>query len=862
MEEPHESLEDALLFTLDDLSGEDFKRFKHKLCYFYLDGKDPIPWGRLKDADTLDMLRLLLAAYGEQGAPDATVKVLLAINMRDSASRLQKWSYNDRKRKYKRHIREAFQNIPQLGLHPSPRVTLQQSYIELLLKRRQDPPKIGHEIMAVERKHWKTKTDPEGGLNVDLENLFHSDTGGESSKTVLLSGPAGVGKTTVMWKLMLDWASDKLWHTKFDYAFYISCGAVSCGIRFISAIEMVLHSCPPGTVLTDDVLTNQDKILLIVDGFDELKHSDTPVDMLDKDPHKKQDVVNLMMNLLKKKIFPKCHLLVTTRPTSICPLLKCLRSPLFVDVLGFHPVQRKQYFHRFFQDKEEATQIFELVQRNETLFSMCFLPATCWVICSVFQQNPQAELFQDIPETATLTEIHMHLLLNFLGTYSRPNNLEELCSLAKDGMLHRTMAFSEEELKERGLDYLTSESHVFHQDVHVAALYKFTHLSFQEFFAALFYLLDNDETTITRYRDLSEVFGNKKECSSNYLMLIRFLYGFSNIKRMSVLQESWFCKISRTKLWQELLRWVDQEAKTHSFRREEDLLELCHCIYEMEDPVSARSVMKYVHNMDLKTELLTELDFAALSFCLSAAEAFNSVRLSGYEFGPGRFRQLLPGFLKSSEIQLNRCGLPPAACRDFTSIAMTSARLTRLDLGENPLGDSGLSHLCEWLLEPTCRLQSLRLPSCNLTAAICEPLARVLESSRALLELNLAENPLGDGGVRQLCQALKHPSSRLQRLILHSCGLTAGSCEDLASVLETSKSLLELNLGDNSLGDEGVRQLCKGLWKRHCRLQKLTLTTGLLNQNTKGKLQAVCSRHPGLILTPYYPPDFPRFPGI
>ncbi|KAM6473287.1 NACHT, LRR and PYD domains-containing protein 3-like isoform 2-T3 [Liasis olivaceus] len=805
MEEPHESLEDALLFTLDDLSGEDFKRFKHKLCYFYLDGKDPIPWGRLKDADTLDMLRLLLAAYGEQGAPDATVKVLLAINMRDSASRLQKWSYNDRKRKYKRHIREAFQNIPQLGLHPSPRVTLQQSYIELLLKRRQDPPKIGHEIMAVERKHWKTKTDPEGGLNVDLENLFHSDTGGESSKTVLLSGPAGVGKTTVMWKLMLDWASDKLWHTKFDYAFYISCGAVSCGIRFISAIEMVLHSCPPGTVLTDDVLTNQDKILLIVDGFDELKHSDTPVDMLDKDPHKKQDVVNLMMNLLKKKIFPKCHLLVTTRPTSICPLLKCLRSPLFVDVLGFHPVQRKQYFHRFFQDKEEATQIFELVQRNETLFSMCFLPATCWVICSVFQQNPQAELFQDIPETATLTEIHMHLLLNFLGTYSRPNNLEELCSLAKDGMLHRTMAFSEEELKERGLDYLTSESHVFHQDVHVAALYKFTHLSFQEFFAALFYLLDNDETTITRYRDLSEVFGNKKECSSNYLMLIRFLYGFSNIKRMSVLQESWFCKISRTKLWQELLRWVDQEAKTHSFRREEDLLELCHCIYEMEDPVSARSVMKYVHNMDLKTELLTELDFAALSFCLSAAEAFNSVRLSGYEFGPGRFRQLLPGFLKSSEIQLNRCGLPPAACRDFTSIAMTSARLTRLDLGENPLGDSGLSHLCEWLLEPTCRLQSLRLPSCNLTAAICEPLARVLESSRALLELNLAENPLGDGGVRQLCQALKHPSSRLQRLML---------------------------------------------------------TTGLLNQNTKGKLQAVCSRHPGLILTPYYPPDFPRFPGI
>ncbi|XP_063151972.1 NACHT, LRR and PYD domains-containing protein 3-like [Candoia aspera] len=866
MEVPHESLEDALLFALDDLRGEDFKRFKHKLNYFSLDGKDPISWSGLKDADRLDVLRLLLAAYGEQGAQDATVQVLLAINMRDSASRLQKWSYNDRKKKYKRHIQEAFQNIPQLGLHPSPRVTLQQSYIELLLKRRQDPPKRGHEIMAAERKHWEMKTHPEGGPKVDLENLFDSDNEGGSSKTVLLFGPAGVGKTTAMWKLMLDWASDKLWHTKFDYAFYISCRAVSCGIKLISAVEMILSSCPPGMVLTEDVLRNQDNILLIVDGFDELKHSDIPGAMLDKDPHKNQDVVSLVMGLLKKKIFPKCHLLVTTRPLGISPLLKCLRSPLFVEVLGFHPVQRKDYFHRFFQDKEEATQIFELVQRSETLFSTCFLPATCWVICSIFQQNLQAELLQVIPETATLTDIHMHLLLNFLGTYSRPNNLEELCSLAKDGMLHRTMAFSEEELKERGLDYLTLETpsasrEVFHQDVHVAALYRFTHLSFQEVFAALFYLLDNDETTVTPYRDLSEVFGNKKERSSNYLMLIRFLCGFSNKKRMSVLQESWSCQISRTKLWQELLRWVDQEAKTHSFRREEDLLELCHCVYEMKDTLLAQSVMKYVHNMDLKTELLTELDFAALSFCLSAAEACNSVRLSGYEFGPERFQRLLPGLLKSSEIQLNRCGLSPAACKDFTPIAMTHPRLTSLDLGENPLEDSGFSHLCEWLLEPTCQLQSLRLHSCNLTAAVCRPLSLVLDSSRTLLELSLAGNPLGDGGVRQLCPVLKNPSSRLQRLILHSCGLTAGACEDLASVLETSKTLLELNLGNNSLGDEGVRQLCKGLWKRHCKLQKLTLTMGLLNQNTKRKLHAICARHPGLILASYYPPDFPRFPG-
>uniref|UniRef100_A0A8C6Y787 NACHT domain-containing protein n=1 Tax=Naja naja TaxID=35670 RepID=A0A8C6Y787_NAJNA len=745
--------------------------------------------------------------------------------------------FPDLRKKYKRHIRGVFENLPQLGPHPNQKVSLQENYVELLLKRRPDLPKRGHEMMAVERKHREMKNHPKDGPEVDLENLFHPHPEGENSKTVMLLGPSGVGKTTAAWKFMLDWASDKLWLTKFDYAFYISCNALRCGPKLMSAMEMILNSCPPGMVSMEDVLANQESLLLIVDGFEDFKLFDVPADMLDKDPHRKQEVVNLLMGLFKKKIFPKCHLLVTTRPRGVSPLLKCLRSPLLVDVLGFDPVHRKEYFHRFFQNTGQANQIFELVQRNETLFRMCFLPATCWVIGSIFQQNPQAELLQDIPETATLTEIHLHLLLTFLGTNSRPSNLEDLCSLAKDGMLQRTLVFHEEELKERGLDcYLTSDPpsasrEVFCQDVQVETLYKFTHLGFQEFFAALFYLLDT-ETTRTPYQDL---FGDQKECNSKYLMVIRFLYGLSNVERMSVLQESWSFKLSRTKVWPELLRWVDQEAKAHSFKREEDLLELCHCVYEMKDVVFAQRAMKNVHDLDLRTQLLTKLDFDALSFCLSAAEALNSVRLSGYEFGPQRFQQLLPGFLKSSEIHyaqqvvgslsgflassqlcfaglsslqflllpcqvnccslvcvdfylqfvctlMNRCGLSSTACKDLTPIVMANTRLTSLDLGENPLEDSGVSYLCEWLLQPTCPLQSLSLYSCGLTASVCEDLASVLETSKTLMELNLGDNSLGDEGVRQLLCKFSQEFGKIREIAACRMELTEfPDCEERGS---------------------------------------------------------------------------------
>ncbi|EGV98575.1 NACHT, LRR and PYD domains-containing protein 12 [Cricetulus griseus] len=82
-----------------------------------------------------------------------------------------------------------------------------------------------------------------------------------------------------------------------------------------------------------------------------------------------------------------------------------------------------------------------------------------------------------------------------------------------------------------------------------------------------------------------------------------------------------------------------------------------------------------------------------------------------------------------------------------------------------------------------------RLKICHLSQAACEDLASSLKLNQTLTEVDPGLNDLVDPGVILLCEGLRHPDCKLQTLWLDSCGLTAKACEDLSSILQINQTL-------------------------------------------------------------------------
>ncbi|XP_078390096.1 NACHT, LRR and PYD domains-containing protein 3-like [Cetorhinus maximus] len=766
-------------------------------------------------------------------------------------------------------------------------------YAELtIISNVRDRTLVEHELLARGRDHeeWRKKDLRRELEKIRTDQLFQSSFSLRKSKSgnsAAVSGVPGIGKTTMVQKIVYDWATGKI-YPDFQFVFSFKFRDLNNINSRINLRNLILDQYPYFGNILGELWKSPEGLLFIFDGLDEFKdridfadnRRNTEPQFMCTDPECWCEVSDIVYSLIQHKLLPGCSVLVTSRPTAL-HLLEKAEISVWAEILGFVGDEQKEYFNKFFEDQTVSAAVFKHVEENEILYTMSYNPSYCWILGlslgPFFTQRDRKH--QQVPKT--ITQLYSYYIYNILKNHGReiesPRDVFlKLGEMAFTGVSEKKIVFRNGDLIQYNLQPSQFLSgflmELLERDDSIqCVVYTFPHLTIQEFVAAVAQFLSPSPMDIQKL--LSEA---DSEEDGRFEIFLRFVAGLSSPQSARPLEEFLSPFLHQTTC--RVIDWVKEKVKgqignTDTETGKRNLLNTFHYLFESQNKALAQATVGSVETLAFSRLRLTPIDCVVLSHVLGLCDSikhlnlqwcniqceglqrlehvlykYQKLRLSYNNLGDAGVKLLSvalrnPG-CKIQELDLFNNNLTDSCAEDLASVISTNPSLTDLDLGVSQLGDSGVKLLSVALRNSGCKIQRLGLFNNNLTDSCAKDLASVISTNQSLTDLDLGGNPLEDSGVKLLSVALRNSGCKIQRLGLGDNKLTDSCAEDLASVF--NRSLTDLNLGYNNLGDSGVKRLSVALRGPDCKIQKLDLQDNNLTDSCTEDLASVISTNQSL----------------
>ena len=350
---------------------------------------------------------------------------------------------------------------------------------------------------------------------MDMYDLFTALNKGNDVMT-LVEGSPGIGKTTFCLKLAYDWARETVptnsSFPKLEFVLLLKCRDIDKDIMETIKEQLLPEDMEEETwtkflAFIKDI-HNQEKILIILDGLDEL-------------PERSKHFVD---RLLRRRILPFCYVLVTSRQEKGIDVRKNFEFDLLLEIKGFTEDDAYCYIKKHFQNvgpkhSSKGQRLAKEMKENTLLNALRNNPLNLLLLCVIYEDydgklpTSRTELYQVIVQC---------LLRRYCAKYSlvvpEDDTLEKrfdedilaLGELAWTCLLNDRQSFYEEELAEREVrnkNLVARRIGLLYKEERLKRIlrsqyeYWFLHKTFQEYLAAAFltHKLQKGELKVFRY---------------------------------------------------------------------------------------------------------------------------------------------------------------------------------------------------------------------------------------------------------------------------------------------------------------------------------------------------------------------------